>query len=757
MPCSYHFVCRTRILGLEFLQALAENAGLCPRASCAESNVIEASAAHRCQFTDPNQPERPDAGATVRKFPALVEHILSLCLRFLSSTEDDDEWQTRDDDPLSFIGDEAESEASDLLMAGAETSDRLAKAIGGKTLVPLFMSHWGRMTSSGDWKQKRAVLLALALIQDGCKKQMAPTVRQMVQSVVPFLSDPHPRVRHAALRCLGQMAADFSDPNDLSGEYESIGQVADSIIAQSKSGAGATAAAGGASMARAKGENKAVKSIQEAANDILLPALITAAGAQNAAAPRNRGLACGALVNLLDPSFCDADDIGNNKEALLTALFGVLSEVPASFTHTRGHALQAITCAATVLEDSFAPFYSSVMPPLKAAITGSTGDEQRGVRCKALDCLSAVCEAVGKEVSGMDAAECLNFILRAQAAGVDDDTETFKFFSSALVRLASTLGADFAPYYGPAFSILVTKASQEVKVVITDASEGDTGADSGDADEGENRGITEQTVDIKGVGKRKIALDSNAISDKTTAVTALTQIVNDLGVEVPSFWPLIDTFARVLCGGPAESKPAVSDQFPAIREIAAQAVVPLLKAGLADRTDASHGQRILDGMVPHLIHQLKHERNLEVLYTLGEATCEAFKLAWASTTLEYNGPDGAADAAAASAPQGSPAGSPSKAGGHKYSPAIIPLACLPALFEAIQDVYENSAARRQAMAEETNRNPDADEVRSVRIAVLFDIAVDVVADDDNGGGGYERLVEAWMCLCLSSRQLTYGL
>ena len=52
--------------------------------------------------------------------------------------------------------------------------------------------------------------MAVSAIAEGCVKQMEPLLASVVDSVLPFLQDSHPRVRHASCNALGQLATDFS-------------------------------------------------------------------------------------------------------------------------------------------------------------------------------------------------------------------------------------------------------------------------------------------------------------------------------------------------------------------------------------------------------------------------------------------------------------------------------------------------------------------------------------------------------------------
>jgi hypothetical protein len=72
-------------------------------------------------------------------------------------------------------------------------------------LLPQFYS-----LIKADWKYRYAGLMTLSSTAEGCHKQMEQYLDQMVDGIVGFLKDPHPRVRYAACNCVGQMATDFA-------------------------------------------------------------------------------------------------------------------------------------------------------------------------------------------------------------------------------------------------------------------------------------------------------------------------------------------------------------------------------------------------------------------------------------------------------------------------------------------------------------------------------------------------------------------
>lgn len=60
-----------------------------------------------------------------------------------------------------------------------------------------------------DWRYRHAALMALSASGEGCNKQMEPMLDKIVDAIMPFLQDPHPRVRYATCNALGQMSTDF--------------------------------------------------------------------------------------------------------------------------------------------------------------------------------------------------------------------------------------------------------------------------------------------------------------------------------------------------------------------------------------------------------------------------------------------------------------------------------------------------------------------------------------------------------------------
>ena len=61
-----------------------------------------------------------------------------------------------------------------------------------------------------DWKYRHAALMAISASGEGCHKQMEPFLEQVMDGVMNYIADPHPRVRYACCNAIGQMSTDFA-------------------------------------------------------------------------------------------------------------------------------------------------------------------------------------------------------------------------------------------------------------------------------------------------------------------------------------------------------------------------------------------------------------------------------------------------------------------------------------------------------------------------------------------------------------------
>lgn len=100
-----------------------------------------------------------------------------------------------------------DDEESDL---GMESLDRTALAIRGVVLVPILFSMMiPTLLKSEDWRQRRAALMAISTVGEGCIQVLTPNLDNVMEMIFPMFRDSHERVRWAACNTVGQLATDF--------------------------------------------------------------------------------------------------------------------------------------------------------------------------------------------------------------------------------------------------------------------------------------------------------------------------------------------------------------------------------------------------------------------------------------------------------------------------------------------------------------------------------------------------------------------
>uniref|UniRef100_A0A8C0FWW4 Importin 5 n=1 Tax=Bubo bubo TaxID=30461 RepID=A0A8C0FWW4_BUBBB len=142
------------------------------------------------------------AAAMLRRHTNIVAQAIPQMLAMMVDLEEDEDWANADE----LEDDDFDSNA----VAGESALDRMACGLGGKLVLPMIKEHIMQMLQNPDWKYRHAGLMALSAIGEGCHQQMEGILNEIVNFVLLFLQDPHPRVRYAACNAIGQMATDFA-------------------------------------------------------------------------------------------------------------------------------------------------------------------------------------------------------------------------------------------------------------------------------------------------------------------------------------------------------------------------------------------------------------------------------------------------------------------------------------------------------------------------------------------------------------------
>lgn len=396
----------------------------------------------------------------------MIKKIINEMLALMVDLEDDEDWSFNDD------VDDVETDSNPV--AGESSLDRFACGLGGKTVLPHITSTIPQMLQNPDWRYRHAGLMAISAVAEGCVKQMEPILKNVVDYVVPYLQDPHPRVRHATCNALGQLATDFS------------------IL------------------------------FQRDHHAKVMPSLLGVLATDHAH-PRVQAHAAAALVNFCEE--CPPKVLEPYLDKLVEVLEGVLKSKIEELAH-RGTKLvleQTLTTIATVAdtaEAKFTSYYDRFMPHLKFIFQNATSPEYRLLRGKSIECISLIGLAVGKEKFYADASDVMQLLLQTQS-GVDQleaDDPQISYLISAWARMCKIIGPDFVKYLSVVMPPVLKAAQIKPEVALLDV------------DDPSNRDLDEDDGwEFVSLGEQqKFGIKTAGLEDKSTACQMLVHYAREL-------------------------------------------------------------------------------------------------------------------------------------------------------------------------------------------------------------------------------------
>ncbi|KAL4539354.1 hypothetical protein Ndes2437B_g02265 [Nannochloris sp. 'desiccata'] len=450
---------------------------------------------------------REKAPGMMRKLPNFVQRLFNCCLTFLFDIEDDPQWHTAEDEKLE---NEGEGELFDF---GQECLDRVSLALGGKTLVPIAGAALSALMADADWKKRHAALICIAQIAEGCVKLMSQeaVMGQLVALCLTGAADTHPKVRWAACQAVGQLC------NDLGPE------------------------------------------LQETQHAAVLPALMALMDDfQN---PRVQAHACAATVNFAEN--CDQDVVAPYLDTLIGKLLALLQQ---GRKNVQEGALTSLASVADCAQDYFVRYYDTCMPLLRHVLEHAQDSTQRLMRAKALECISLVGMAVGKERFGSDAGAVMQYIQAVTAQGLESDDPFASYMVQAGARICTTLGPDFIPYLPIVMPEMLQAAQLEPDVVVNESD--DEAEESGaDGDGGEDDGDMETYL----INGKRVSLHTSLLEEKASACTMLCCYAYELK---EGFFPYAEQVTQIMV-------PLLRYYFnEEVRGAAAQALPELLRSAV---------------------------------------------------------------------------------------------------------------------------------------------------------------------------------
>ncbi|KAG4396095.1 hypothetical protein GLYMA_19G113200v4 [Glycine max] len=556
----------------EALELLIELAGTEPRflrrqivdvvgsmLQVAEAETLEEGTRHLAiEFVVTLAEARERAPGMMRKFPQFVRKLFGVLMNLVLDIEDDPAWHGAVDE------DEDAGETSNYGF-GQECLDRLSISLGGNTIVPVASELLPTYLAAPEWEKHHAALIALAQIAEGCSKVMIKNLEQVLSMILNSFRDPHPRVRWAAINAIGQLSTDLGP--DLQVKF----------------------------------------------HHLVLPAL---AGAmddfQN---PRvqvlvvNGKLAHAASAVLNFTENCTPDILTPYLDGIVSKLLVLLQN---GKQMVQEGALTALASVADSSEVQFQKYYDAVMPYLKAILVNANDKSNRMLRAKAMECISLVGMAVGKEKFRDDAKQVMDVLMSLQQSQLDADDPTASYMLQAWARLCKCLGQDFLPYMGFVMPPLLQSAQLKPDVTITSA-DSDTEFDEDD-----------DSIETITLGDKRIGIKTSVLEEKATACNMLCCYADELK---EGFFPWIDQVAFTLVPllkfyFHEEVRKAAVSAMPELLSSAKSAVVK----GQSQGRDETYVKQLSDYIIPNLVEALHKEPEVEICASMLDALNECIQV-----------------------------------------------------------------------------------------------------------------------------------
>ncbi|CAF0719109.1 unnamed protein product [Adineta steineri] len=402
------------------------------------------------------------ASAMVRKVAKkYMNRLVPQLLEMMVDLDDDAQWATND----TIEDEEDDSNA----VVGESSLDRLSCALGGKTMLNYILTTVQTMLQNPDWRYRHAGLMAISATGEGCHKEMSVLLDDLVNGILVFLKDSHPRVRYAACNAIGQMSTDFQG------------------------------------------------TFQKKFHSKVIPGLLSILDDHDN--PRTQAHGGAALVNFAED--CPPRLLVEHLPQIIEKLEQVLNRKYQELVqHNRKLVLEQIVTTLAAIADTvgqdFSPYYDRFMPQLKYLFKNAITPDYRMLRGKTMECISLIGLAVGKEKFINDCYEIMQELVKTQVdfENLGNDDPQISYLIGAWTRICKILGKDFEQYLpivmGP---VLKAAAFKPEVTVLAD--------DEVDVEEDDN-------WEVLNVGDQAFGIKTTGLEEKASACSMLVCYAKEL-------------------------------------------------------------------------------------------------------------------------------------------------------------------------------------------------------------------------------------
>ena len=326
-------------------------------------------------------------GKVITKHPEAIKEIfLTVFSYMIHSTEEvDDEWIT----PVEGFTekDEVNSEEFPINFC-IELIDRLIAGIDQEVSLPILSSLLVEMVKTANWKYKFVALMALSQVGEYIEdiNELDP----IMEFVIEFTHNEHPKVRYASLHAIGQIADD----------------------------------------------KKAA--FQERYLHVILPKVLDLL---NDNAPRVVSHCFAAITNLIEhmPKTQGMQYIESLYNPILHWIQNGISVV-------RESAVTALAVLAASCEEGFVPYWARAAEIIYDILKNATKKEYKQLRGQAIECLTVTGLVVGKQEFAKIAPKIIELMAEIQKNHVEDIDPQKTYLLLGWERICQILGQDFVPF-----------------------------------------------------------------------------------------------------------------------------------------------------------------------------------------------------------------------------------------------------------------------------------------------------------------------
>ena len=266
--------------------------------------------------------------------------------------------------------------------------NRLIAALGQRQTLPVLSAMVQEMVTNNNWRHNFSALMALSQVGEhvGDINEIDP----IVAFTLNFFKDEHPKVRHAALHCMGQLADD-GRPH-----------------------------------------------FQERYNSTVVPALINAF---NDEIPRVLAHALAALTNFLE---------GCSKKGVEGSIAGILEPclnfIDTGISLVKENAIATIAALAEASRQDFTPYWQKTAEIIFTVLKNINQREYKQLRAQAIECLTLIGDAVGRQEFKKAADEIIRVMIGIQQNHMEESDPQKLYLLAGWQRLSSLFKQDFTPY-----------------------------------------------------------------------------------------------------------------------------------------------------------------------------------------------------------------------------------------------------------------------------------------------------------------------